>query len=351
MLQNNKVNEAFDRLNLPRDASMQAVHDRILKLRDRLSEPSDSERLAEAEQAFAIIEAHDAAKRAQKDMASIHNRTRSERDLDTKLISLSQEAIGTSVKRPVAVMKTEEVTKQKTEDGIKEEEQNSPESVPGASSTPPQGDEIVFEKLNGLLRDETKYIRAVNVLCNVIQSIIESARVSPSIVDMIFNTLEIVMSAKISTAPIDGHKLPLANSSEDNRKVVSKVFSVITLSPELVDALKSKGYFWDVWMHASEFRNTLYQFDNFQFSKKCKELISLIDGVDLDSSSDKGERWLSELSITTEVMCSKYVSRIIPGRQNEVKSTMTEIYKLTRVKNFPKQFKDTIAELQLSLSS
>jgi hypothetical protein len=235
MLPLSKVNEAFDKLNLPRDASLQGVHDRIRKLRDRFTTSGDKERLEEAEEAFAVIEAHDAAKRAQRDMASIHNRTRSERDLDGKLITLSNQMAATSgsTKRSHPEVAIEEVKKQKTEDDIKQEDDGTSTEVYSAPSAPvPSGDEVVFEKLNALLQDESKYIRALNVLCNVLKSIIDSNRISPSIIDLIFNTLEIVMSAKACAASAEGIKVPLANANEDNRKAVSKLFTVITSSDD-----------------------------------------------------------------------------------------------------------------------
>ena len=46
-----KVNEAYDALNLPRDAPFQAVRDRIDALRSRLSSAHDSSRLSAGEEA------------------------------------------------------------------------------------------------------------------------------------------------------------------------------------------------------------------------------------------------------------------------------------------------------------
>jgi len=343
MLPNSKVYEAYDKLNLPRDASMQDVHDRISKLRARFVASGDEDRLTEAESAFVIIETNEAAKRAQREMASIHNRTKSERDLDGSLVKLTIENSSVvQAKRAVAAgSSTEEVKKQKTESDVKDEDGPSPQPVA------PSGDEVVFEKLNKLLVDETKYIRALNVLCNVIKSLIEKNKISGEIVNLIIGTMEIVMTCKSNS----DSRTPLANLNEDNRKAVAKALSIIQSSESMVSMIKSKGYFWSIWIHVSNFRNSFYEFDNFQFSKSCKELIRLIDEVELEGLSDESERWLTELAITAVVLCSKYVSRIIPGRVNEVKTTMTEIYKLTRVKDFPKQFKDSVAELQLSLTS
>ncbi len=331
-----KVNEAYDTLNLPRDASLQTVRDRFNVLKARLAGSDDTARLVAIEDAFNTIEISEEAKRAQREAATGHIRTRSERDLDGTLQRLTAQTGGESHGTKRSLEPVVEEAPKKLKEEVKTEE--------GKATS--NSDEIVFDKLGKLLKDESKYLRAVNVLHGIIKSIIDNGDTSDASVERIIGAIEIACSSRGSNGG-----LPLVNAHEDNRKAMSKVMQVVESSVDLVDRIKAKGYYMRMWQHSVSFRNSLYDLDNFLFSKKCKELIGLVGAIDVGDVNDETERMVLEIELTADVLCSSYISKVIPGRLNEVKNTMTEIYKLTRVKDFPRQFKDRIAEHQKNLAS
>ena len=338
-----KVNEAYDTLNLARDASLQTVRDRYDVLKARLSTSQDKSRLLVVEEAFDVIERNEEAKRIQRESALGHIRSRSERELDGTLEKMTVQTTsdGNTTNRALPTIEVEEVKK------LKEDKQTPFPSSGDAPAQPnPVSDKLVFEKLTKILKDESKFLRAVNVLQGVIKSIIDGLNFTDDSIGRVIDTVEVAVTSRGSKGGI-----PLANIHEDNRKAISKVLAVIESSPEFLSIIKSRGYHWRAWEHSVVFRNSLYDLDNFQFTKRCKELISVVDSIDLSRLNDESERILLEIEVTTDVLCSSYISKVIPGRLNEVKKTMTELYKLTRVKDFPRQFKDRIAEHQLSLAA
>ena len=338
-----KVNEAYDALNLPRDAPFQAVRDRIDALRSRLSSAHDSSRLSAVEEAFKIIETNEETRRAQREASGSHIRSKSERELDGTLEKLTSKTIAVAHdnKRPLTTV-SEHDTKRLKEEVISELKTETE----GDAQSQKKSDDIVFEKLAKLLKDESKYLRAVNVLHGIIKSLIDHGDTTGPKLENVIGTFEIAISSRGSTGSI-----PLANIHEDNRKAISKVLALIESSPDMLQMIHSRGYFWKMWQHAVRFRNSFYDLDNFKFTKRCKELVATLESLDVSSLDDEIERMLVEISVTVDVLCSPYVSKIIPGRFNEVRNTMTEIYKLTRMKDFPTQFKDNVAEHQRNIAS
>ena len=338
-----RINEAYDALNLARDASLQTVRDRYNVLKDRITTSQDTSRLVAIEEAFHIIEKHEEAKRIQREAASGQVRTRSERDLDGTLQKLTaQTSTASNTAKRVLGTEQEEGTKRVRED---EQSQVKPQ-VDEPGKRDPGSDALVFDKLTKLLKDESKFIRAVNVLQGVIKSIIDGSRFTEESVAGVIGSIEVAISSRGLNGGI-----PLANVHEDNRKAMAKVLALIESSPEFLGMITTRGYYWRVWDHSVVFRNSLYDLDNFQFSKRCRELIVVTDNIDLTSMDEESKRMLLEIERTTDVLCSSYISKVVPGRLNEVKKTMTEIYKLTRTKDFPKQFKNRIAEHQINLAT
>lgn len=331
MIRSSKVNAAYDTLNLPRDAPFQAVLDRWTALRERLKFSGDSSRLSESAAAFDTIKEAEDELIAQREMRNKHAQSKSERDLDTTLGKLSQKA--EPVKRVNEDVNLETVKKQKSEtDEVKQE----------SSSAGVATHDAVFEKLNDFMRDPVKYLRTVNVLCNVIRSVTDSPdQITPGFIASLIKCVEVGLTAKDTSGDI-----PLANSSGDNRAVSSKLYSTLLQSPDILQNIKCQEFnYWDIWTHICTFRNSLFEQDNFAFVKRCKELLGIVEKTSTDQS-EYGERLLAELEITLSILCSKEVARVIPGRLNEVRRCMTEIFKLTRTKRFPVTFKNTVTQLQ-----
>ena len=327
MLPANKVNEAYDLLNLPRDASIQAVRDRIDILRDRLKANPDPERLEKIEEAFRILEKADNYLKAQREAANARTRSRSERVLDGKLTELSVRTGSIASKRTAdeSAMETKRAKSESTGDNMVKPED--------ANSSPPADDDKVFEKLNGLLKDESKYLRAVLVLFNMMSKMIDQGELSQKIVDRISTAIDLVAK-------------PIGNLNEDNRRASTKVVNLVLATDDVKSLMKPEDVLR--WSHAVIFRNSLFEVDNFNFVKRCKELVSLVS--DAKEHKDNAE-WLAELLISVELLASTNVSRVIPGRINDVKTTMIEIFKLTRSNSYPASFRDKISDIQKQFMS
>jgi hypothetical protein len=321
MIPVHKLNQAYDALNLPRDASIQAARDRIAALRGRLGASSDAEKLRSVEDAFNTIERADAYLAAQRDSITSRTKSKSERLLDGKLAEISAQAASGAEKRPVTEL--DESSKKMKRD----------ESPPLKPEEGQQDEAKVFTKLNTLLKDESKYLRSMNVLFNVLDAFIEKGQFDQKIADLISDTLDVA----ISTTKADGSRL--ANGDEDNRRVSTKVVNRVLASDELRGFISNEKI--KIWMHAVLFRNSLFEVDNFNFVSRCKELQGLVR-----EAREASEQWLDQLTVSIETLASKNVYRVIPGRINEVKSTMIEIYKMTRFSGYTKVFQDKIAEIQ-----
>ena len=326
MIPVHKLNQAYDALNLPRDASIQAARDRIATLRARLGASQDAEKLQSMEVAFNTIEQADAYLAAQRDSITSRTKSKSERLLDAKLAEISAQSSSgaekrhaTEIEQDSKKMKTGEAPVAKPEEG-------------------PQDEAKVFTKLKTLLRDESKYLRSMNVLFNVLDALIGKGQIDQKIADLISDTLDVA----ISTTKAEGSQL--ANSDEDNRRVSTKVVNRVLASDELREFLSNEKI--KIWMHAVLFRNSLFEVDNFNFVNRCKELLGLVR-----DAKEASVEWLDQLTVSIETLTSKHVSRVIPGRINEVKSTMIEIYKATRLSGYSKVFQDKIAEIQKQFMS
>lgn len=340
MIPNHRLNEAYDFLNLPRDASAQAVRDRAQLLRERyINEP---EKLIRVNELFAVLEQADAIKRAQRDMIAMSTRSKGERDLDGHLMKLTVEnAASTGVKRQ-SESRLDDVKK------LKLEEVKNVMDGQSVGSIADPGDEQVFSRINNLLRDEAKYLRAVNVLFNVVSSLTDKAKFDISNIRMVIDSVDVACTATASS--VTG--IPLANLNEDNRKAVTKVVNLVMASDGLLSHInnvdKTVAKFWS---HAVIFRNSLFEFDNFNYLKKCKELVNLVKESQTLGDKDEDQRFRKEILITIETLCSKNVCRTISGRIADTKTNMTEIYRISRHASFPVSFRDRVAEIQKELMS
>ncbi len=340
MLPTSKVNTAYDTLNLPRDASFQAVLERWDVLRDRFERAGDMQRLSDASSAFETIKLVEETLIAEREMRNKHVQSKSERDLDTTLSKLVKTTV--PLKRSQENLDSEMVKKQKPETN---EAKTESESSPATTCSTESKNCAVFEKLNSLLRDPQKYLRTVNVLCNVIKSgSNQPSQVTTAFVNSLVMTVEVAISAR---DPITD--MPLANITDDNRAVSLKLFSTIEQSSDILQRIKGNSFnYWEIWTHICRFRNSLYEQDNFAFVKRCNELVHVIEKVSEDRT-EFGERYIQELEISLRMVCSKEVAKVIPGRLTEVKRCMTEIFKLTRVRFFPSHFKEAVTQLQQDL--
>lgn len=312
---------------------MQTVVDRVAILRERYG--SDSEKLKQVNDAFRVLQQADAYASAQRNAVNARTRSRSERELDGKLTELAIRAGEGQLKRMSAASEGD-VKKQKIE------ETEAIKSEPPTSS----GDEKVFEKLNVLLREESKYHRAVTVLFNIVKSTIERNQLDPTTVRMLSSSVD-TATVVSSTSSITK---PLANVNEDNRKAVTRVINLILATDDLVAVIDSGLV--KAWSHSVIFRNSLFEVDNFNFVKRCKELIALVqEAKTISQSVDEADRWFNELVITIQTIAAKDVCKVVPGRLNDTKSTMTEIYKISRDLAFPQTFRDRVAELQKQFMS
>jgi hypothetical protein len=304
---------------------MQAVLDRVTVLRERFK--GDPARLDRVNEAFRTLQAAESYAEAQRNAATSRTRSRSERELDGKLTELAMKAGQGQLKR-ISAGSELEAKKQRTDE----------DSVIKPEPGPSNGDGKVFDKLNSLLRDETKFHRAVSVLFNIVQSTIEKQQFDMTTVRM--------LSSSVNTATeVSGAAgRPLANLNEDNRKATTRVVNLILATDDLVALIDPNLV--KSWSHSVLFRNSLFEIDNFNFVKKCKELVSLVS--DAKTASDQ---WLSQLLMTIETISSKDVCKAIPGRVNDTKSTMVEIYKLSRDSAYPESFRVRVAELQKQFMS
>ena len=332
------VNQAYDTLNLPRDAVMQEARDRFKVLTERYTSTQDTEKLESVQAAFRLIEKADASLRSQREMISNQTRSRSERELDGRLTEMALKA-AESWKRmappPEAVEK-----KQKLEENPEVSEVKL-EANDGVSSS--KDDCTVFEKLNSLLKDETKYLRAVNVLFNMVKTILDGKDFIPYKLRLLSESIDIAASA-VSSGDADAC---LSNLNDDNRKAITKVVNLILTSDDLRTRISIENpENVRIWSHSIIFRNSLFELDNFRFVKKCKELVQMVSSASVPPQSHHEERWIGELLLTIQTLCSRSVCKAIPGRWNDTKSTMTEIFKISRKSVFPQNFREKVAELQ-----
>ena len=333
MIPNYKINEAYDSLNLSRDSTTQSVRDRYRTLQERFA--ADPDKLKKLEEAFKLLEQHDETVRAQRDMIAMGTKSKSERELDNRLAQMRQDAgFAGGIKR-ITSGDEPDVKKQKVE-RVKEE--------PVTLST--QGDEQVFVKLCNLLRDESKFLRAVSVLFNIVSSIIEKGQYDASTIRLLVDTVDVAATVASASG------FPIASSDEENRRALTKVVNLIIATEELGSHItKIERNAIKNWTHSVIFRNSLFELDNFTFIKRCKELVALVNDANIPVSNDEEERFLKELLITIETMACKEVSRIIPGRLQDTKTHMTEIYKLSRNPKFPTFFSEKIAQVQKYIMS
>ena len=348
MIPAHRVNEAYDTLNLARDATIQSVRDRAKLLRDRFNTAADGDKLSKVEAAFALLEQADTISKAQREAISASTRSRSERELDGRLIKMTADSATAAGSKRVAPISETEVKRMKSDETKPELKQEPPTEDVDQATLDRQSNAKVFEKLNLLMRDEAKYLRAVNVLFNVVNALIEKASYDPETVRMLSDSVDIACTTKSTS----DRAVPLANHNEDNRKAVTRVVNLVLAHDQLTSHIETANSgITRMWSHAVIFRNSLFELDNFNYLRKCRELASLISGLKLPVDSETDERFMNELLISVEIMCSKAVCRIIPGRLNDTKTTMTEIYKLSRNANFPSQFSERIAELQRQVMS
>lgn len=343
MIPTHRVNQAYDTLNLPRDASIQDSRNRFNTLSKRYASTGESERLEQISEAFRVLEQADAALKAQRDMISNQTRSRSERELDGRLTEMAMKSGSLTARHGVLVEGA--IKKQKLEDDHVVQEVK-PEDTDERSTS--YEDTKVFEKLNSLIKDESKYLRAVNVLFNMVKANLDNKQFNPQTLRMLFNSVDIATSSLASS----DSQTCLSNLNDDNRKVITKVVNLVLNSEELRTRLTAENpELLRMWSHSVIFRNSLFELDNFVFIKKCKELISLVSAVNLPPQSDIEERWIKELLYTIQTICSKAVCKLIPGRFNDAKSAMTEIFKISRKIDFPQNFRDRVAELQKDIMS
>jgi hypothetical protein len=318
-----KVNAAYDTLNLPRDATMQAVLDRWETLRTRYTNSGEVERLSKVSEAFDVIEASEKFKTSQREAGNKHVQSRSERDLDEKLSKLSDQS-------DLAKRTAEESP---PVEGIKKQKQESPADVKLTPSPP----DVIFDTIDSLLRDPTKYARTMNVLYNMIKAATEDkSQLTTEFIQRLLHTVDIAFV-----------QLRKSHALEENRVVAARVLTILESEPLLRDSMDSLA---GVWRHIVRLRNALYDHDNFEFVKRCTEILETVR--DLGSAADDdSQRMLQELGATLEVLCSKEIARVIPGRLGEVKKCMTEVFKLSRSGVFPNEFKMKVEELQIQIQS
>ena len=343
MIPTHRVKNAYDALNLDRDASMQEIIKRFNSLVDRCKSSGDLEKLSQVEDAFHVLREAEVSLQAQRNMVSNQSRSRSERELDGRLTEMTSK-IGATEKRSL----------EPSDDNVKRQKPDAYETVTEVkaeaeeSGSTAHDDSVVFEKLNSLLKDESKYLRAVNVLFSLVKSVVDKNQFAPQSIRMLIYSVDLASS---SLASSDVHSC-LANLTEDNRKAITKVVNLIIYSEDLsVRITNEKPEIVRMWSHSVVFRNSLFEQDNFIFVKKCKELVSMVSAAKVPPHSDSDERWILELSRTANTLCSKAVCKVIPGRLRDVKSTMTEIYKISRNFSFPQNFRDRIADLQREIMS
>jgi hypothetical protein len=327
MLPFHKINEAYDLLNLPRDASIQAVRDRVDLLRDRLNNQQDPSRREKIEEAFRTLETADSYLKAQREAINARTRSRSERVLDGKLTELSVRTGSLISKR--AADEADTTSKRAKTENPGETTVKPEDATPSTQAE----DDKVFEKLNAILMDDSKYVRAVLVLFNMISKMIDSGQMNQKFVDRISASLDLVAG-------------PVASSNEDTRKASTKVVNLVLATDDVKSRLKPEHI--ARWSHAVIFRNSLFEVDNFNFVKRCKELVSLISEAK-DHKEDG--KWLNELLVSVELLASTNVARVIPGRINDVKTAMIEIFKLTRSNSYPAAFRDKISNIQKQFMS
>ena len=330
MIPQHRENEAYDTLNLARDAPKQVVRERIAVLRVRYSSQSDEERLKACEEAFRTLEQAELSLQAQRDAISARTQTRSERVLDSKLADLSAQVKVVSSKREAE--EREDLSKRPKVEVVRDELKNEHDQ--------PRENRVVFDKLNALLKEEVKYLRAMTVLFNMTKSIIEKADFDSETVGLLCGAIDVAATSKCSSG------IPLANSSEDHRKASTRIVNLIVATDDLKSACKPE--LLRVWSHAVLFRNSLFEIDNFNFVRRCKELVGLVSEA---KTTPDDSRWLNEVLLSIELLSSKPVSRVIPGRVNDTKTTMTEIFKLTRDLGYPEFFRDRVMEFQKQFMS
>ena len=343
-----KLKGAYDSLNLPRDASLQDALDRFSDLKERLTKDGNFARLQVITEAVEIIRSGEAEAAAQRDSQKLKFQSKSERDLELKLKGLIDVKISNamSIKRHVADPQAGVETKKSKKDEDLHNEAKSEEEQAEVSDSHIDKDIVVFDKLNRLLREEGKYLRAVNVLTNMLSAILERTDFGGHMVELVTHAVDVVVSVKGESS-----RIPLCNLHEDNRRAADKLLKTIESSTGLVGVIEanSAGQL-GIWNHAIRIRNAFYELDNFLFAKRCKELLECIRELSVASMTEHWERMLHEVLATVAVLSSNNVARNIPGRLTEVKSTMTEIYKLTRNSRFPPFFRDSTAELQRGFS-
>jgi hypothetical protein len=328
MIPQHKVNEAYDNLNLPRDASIQQVRDRIAVLRVRLGSESESGKLRIALDAAQTLEQADLYLKAQRDAVSARTKTRSERLLDEKLTEIAPQPV--RVDKRAAPASEAEVKRAKADEaGVKTE--NPAEN---------QDNDLVFEKLNSLLRDEAKYLRAMTVLFNMTKAIIDKEQYDRKTIENLSTSIDTAITCRRESG------VPFANVNEDNRKASTKVINLVFATDSLKLSIQSDLI--ASWSHSVIFRNSLFELDNFNFTRRCKELQDLISQA---KKAPKSDRWLDDLLVTVELLSSKNACRVIPGRVNDAKTTMIEIFKITRDPAYPETFRDRITDLQKQFMS
>jgi hypothetical protein len=336
MILPNRINQAYDNLNLPRGASLQSARDRMAVLRLRFASETDSSKRNEAESAFKILEQADIYMKSQREAISSRTKTRSERILEEKLATLPDQPRKVSLEAEV-IEDTATAKRLRSAEGHREEAVKQ-ELVTSAPSD--ANDAKVFEKLQGLLKDESKYFRAMNVLFNLVKAFADGIGISPLTLTKLQESIDV---AVIST---NSSGLPLANLDEEHRRASTRIINLVLATEQLKSAM-DKEYI-ELWSHSVLFRNSLFELDNFIFVRRCKEILEIISDL---KKSPREERWLKQILLTLQSLSSKGAYKIVPGRINDTKSTMTEVFKMTRDPAYPAFFRERIAELQRGFMS